>query len=385
MENKDNKFYVSHTKLNSYKTCPMKYYYKYIMGLNKKISKRAFYVGEDIHKLTELLFLHKTPELLNKRIKVYNEFLTKKPYGVLKESSTKEEWEEFEKKVEAWNKKAMEMYGDVLTWRQHINEIIIPRVEKEADGVKHEIGYNYVNDLIKMMGQYEYYYSNDKMKVLDLEHKKYSVLGEYNGKKVILTYISDGIVEVQGEQYLLERKSFKTEPMTFEETWLNVQTAEYVTELNKEGWNIKGVIWDNIRSKSPKDPNILKSGKFGKQSSEVTVFSLIDTSTIMEGPEAVATAVSNLSSEAFQLNISDNYNNFLMRHSTQFSEEAVKTIRKDTNSVIDIITKEEAPYYRNMGWSSCFYCEFKDLCQQEMLGHETKSLIDTLYDKRGEK
>jgi hypothetical protein len=289
--------------------------------------------------------------------------------------------DEFKDVYDKWQEKAMDLYGGVLTWRQYIEEIIIPRIDKEPDGVKNEIGYNYVNDLIKIMGQYEYYYWNDKMVPQDLEHKKYATLGDYNGKEVLLTYICDGIVEVNGELYLLEHKTFSSDPMSFDDTWLNVQTAMYVTELRKEGWNIKGVIWDNIKSKAPKDPNILKSGAYGKQYSENTLFSLISTETIMKGPDVVVEEVSKIFSEAKDLNIVENYNNFLSRHVTVFNEEAVKSIRKDTDLVLDIITKKEFPKYRNMGWSSCNFCAYKDLCQLEMMGHDATTLIDTLYNK----
>ena len=375
------KFYVSHTKLDTYKTCPMMYNYKYIMRLDKKISRRSFYVGEDIHKLIELFYLHRTPHLLQKRITAYEEHLTKEP-DVTGQDTLEVNANDFKEAHDKWQKKAIDLYSETLTWRKYIEKVISPRVSAEGDGVKAEIGYNYINDIIKIMGQYEYYYSNDNIKVLDLEHKKYSVMGEYNGKEVVLTYISDGVLEVNGEQFLIEHKTFSSEAMSFEETWLNVQTAEYVTALNKEGWNIKGVIWDSVKSKAPEDPNILKSGAYGKQSQARSLFSLISTDIIMRGTDAVIEVAQQVASEANSIGIFNNYQFFLSRHTTRFNDEAVKSIRKDSDSVIEVITREEVPMYRNMGWSSCRFCDFKDLCQLEMLGHETQSIINTLYNKK---
>lgn len=382
----DNKLFVSYTKLATFKTCPMKYYFKYIQKLSKKVTKKSFYVGEDIHILTELFYVHRSPKILELRRLKYNEYLLKRPelpigYDPDLVPPLPPEWEEFKKGYDKWEEKALAMYGAILTWRQYVTEVIIPRVDKEADSVKHEIGYNYVNDLIKIMGQYEYYYWNDKMIPLNLESKKYADLGTFNGIEVVLSYISDGIVQVGEDIYLLEHKSFSTDPMSFEDTWLDVQTASYVTELRKEGWNIKGVIWDNIKSKAPKDPNILKSKKYGKQYSDNTLFSFISSDVIMKGPEAVVEEAKKSITLATELNIVNNYQNFLTRHVTVFNEDAVKAINKDSNSVIDIITREEFSLYRNMGWSSCNFCSYKDLCQMEMLGHDTSHLIDTIYVK----
>lgn len=372
IEKQIEKFFVSHTKLDTYKTCPMQYKYKYLMRLEKKISGRRFYIGADIHKLIELFYLHKTPHLLERRVVKYKNMLSARP---------QENTEDFKK----WQEKVKESWEDTLTWREYVSEVIYDNFQNSQDGLKAEIGFNYVEDIIKIMGQYEYYYLNDNMKVLDLEHKKYDEMGIYNGKQVVLTYITDGVVQINNENYLIEHKTFSSTAMTFEETWLNVQTAEYVTALNKEGWEIVGVVWDNIKSKAPEKLNVLKSGLYGKQSQGRTLFSLIDISVIMKGPEAVIEEVEKVKDTAVSLEIDKNYDFFLSRHITRFSDNAVKAIRKDTDEVINVITKDEVPIYRNMGWASCNYCPFKDLCSVEMLGNDPVNLIDTLYERKGEK
>lgn len=379
MENK--KFYVSYTKLDTYKKCPMQYNYKYLQGLEKRVSKRSLYIGEHIHKLLELLLVHKTPDLLASRKKAYEDYLESNPIKQIEniESLSKEELDYYNEKVEC----AKELYGNTLTWREYLSKFITKEYDDLGYEAKNELGYDYINSLIKIIGQYEYYYSSDKIKVLDIEHKKYANLGEYNGKEVTLVYICDGIVEVNGEQYILEHKSYSSTPMSFEETWLNVQTALYVKELNKIGWNIKGVIWDNIKSIAPKDPNILKNGSYGKHYNTHTLFSFISCDTIMEGPEAVEEAMNKLMNDPviMSLGVSNNYEEFLSRHVTVFKDTAVDAIIKDSSQVIDTITKDNVPTYRNMGYASCNGCVFKEICQQEMLGNDTKELISTLYKK----
>ena len=84
-----------------------------------------------------------------------------------------------------------------------------------------------------------------------------------------------------GKEYILEHKTYSKDPMTFEQTWLNTQTAIYVSALRAEGKNIAGVLWDNIKSTAPKTPKMLKDGSYGKQDSNVTLFSFISYDTII--------------------------------------------------------------------------------------------------------
>ena len=336
------KFYVSYSKLDSYKSCPMKYKYSYVDKLQPKIKSRALYVGSDIHKLIEQFYIQRNPELLAKRV-----------------------------------------YPDNLTWREYLIQVITPEFDKLEESAKKELGESYIEDLIKIMGQYEFYYSNDNLEIVDLENRKQCSLGEHNGKEVTLTYICDGIVSIGGREFLMEHKSYKTDPMTYENTWLNMQTSIYVDKLNNlEGRHIDSVLWDNIKSVAPSKPNILKSGAYGKQSGTVTFFSFIDCETIMQGLEAVIKKYKELlaDSDIVALGVENNYTNFLSRHTTTFNKNALGSILEDSEMVIDTLTKPEVKYYRNLGWT-CNGCPFKELCKKEMLGEDTtldKNILFTI-------
>ena len=325
------KFYVSYSKLDSYKSCPMKYKYTYIDKLEPKVKSRSLVVGSHIHKLIEQFYLQRNQELLNKRT-----------------------------------------YPDNLNWRSYIIQVIMPWYEKLDDANKNEVGLNYINDLIKIMGQYEFYYTSDKLEIVDLENKKQCSLGVCNNKEVTLTYICDGIVKVGDREFLMEHKSYKTEPMTFDNTWMNLQTSIYVDKLNTlEGHHIDSVLWDNIRSVAPSKPNILKSGTYGKQAGTVTMFSFIDTDTIMLGLDKVIEKYKELlnNPDINALDIENNYTNFLSRHTTTFNKNALNNILQDASIVLDSLTEDKVSYYRNMGWT-CNNCPFKDICRKEMCGED---------------
>lgn len=395
----DNKFYTSYTKMDTYKECPQKYNYKYIEKLEKKAKTRSLYVGTHIHKLIELFYLHRNTELLNARIEEYNKFINDpvnlERINFLKDQ-TIEQLKDFLKNASEEDdpsllnkikdtikarEESLELYYDTFTWREYLTVAIKEQYDQLAESDKEEIGTNYLEDLARIMAQYEYYYSNDNIVAIDLEHSKTCSLGNFNGKDVILNYICDGIVKLPNNKiYIIEHKSFKDNPMTYEETWLNVQTAIYVSSLRAQGYQIEGVLWDNIKSTAPKQPNVLKNGNYGKQTSNVTLFSFISIDTILEGSEAVREAIDNLPKEVKDLGVQENYNNFLLRHITVFNENAVDVIWKDTATVLQDITGNPR-MFRNMGWT-CNGCPYKEICQAEMLGQDSSELKSISYIKR---
>ncbi len=366
MENNKEIFYTSYSKMDTYKECPQQYKYRYIDNLESKGKKRSLYVGSHIHKLIELFYVSRSEALLNERKERFNQLsMMLNPEN-----------------EEAHKQEVKEAFNDTLTWREYLRRVILQEFMDADESLKAELGYNYIEDLAKIMAQYEYYYTNDKLAVIDIEHDKRCSLGNVNNKDVILKYICDGVVKLPNDKiYILEHKSYSKEPMTFEQTWLNTQTSIYVSALRSAGINVEGVLWDNIKSTAPKKPNILKSGAYGKQDGNVTLFSFIDYDTIMQGPDAVREAINNLPKEIFDLGVQENYNNFLSRHITVFNEKAVDEILKDTQSVLSEITKDEPLIYRNLGWT-CNGCAFKELCQAQMLGQDVSLILSTMFKPR---
>lgn len=361
----EKQFYTSYSKMDTYKECPQQYTYRYIDKLEPKSKKRALYVGTHIHKLIELFYIRRNPELLKQREEKYMQLA-----NMLNPTEK--------------DKKDCELaYYDTLDWRTYLKTAIRYEFDEVlSDTDRAEVGLTYIQDLAVIMAQYEYYYSQDKIEVLDIEHNKKCSLGTYNGQEVVLTFICDGIVRLpNGKNYILEHKTYSRDPMTFEETWLNTQTAIYVSALRSQGWDIEGVLWDNIKSACPKKPNVLKSGAYGKQDGNVTLFSFIDWDTIMAGPEAVVEFINNLPQEVKDLGVEGNKDGFLSRHITVFNEKAVDEILKDTQSVLEEITKEKPLIYRNLGWT-CNGCAFKSLCQAQMLGQDVSLILSTLFNKK---
>ena len=313
----DNKFYTSYTKMDTYKECPQKYKYKYIEKLDSKAKKRSLYVGTHIHKLIELFYIRRNKELVNARVEAYNNFmmneLNQKKLNFLAHKKMKEleDLVNFETEVKKQEYQDLiaeigiatekdfinmvkctietrntckELMYDTFTWREYLITAIKEDYMNLSETDKAEMGLNYLEDLARIMAQYEYYYTNDKIEVIDIEHDKECGLGEFNSKDVILNYICDGIVKLPNTKiYMLEHKTFSKDPMSFEDTWLNTQTALYISALRAQVYILEGVLWDNIKSIPPSKPNILKNGNYGKQYGTVTLFSFINIDTILQG------------------------------------------------------------------------------------------------------
>ena len=130
MNTNENKFYVSYSKLDTYKKCPMQYRYQYLMKLEKKVSKRSLFIGEHIHKLIELFLAQRSEELTASRINAYNEFLADPANSIYLyqveglSQLTEEERTAYEDiKVKKLDK-AKVLYGNTLTWRQYLTKFI---------------------------------------------------------------------------------------------------------------------------------------------------------------------------------------------------------------------------------------------------------------------
>lgn len=368
MEN--NKFYASYSKIDTYKSCPQGYKYSYIDNLEPKIKKRSQYVGTHIHKLVELFYVQRTPELLEQRLAYASQLA-----NMINTPTDPEGLKEYKEDCK-------EAYGNTLTWRQYLAEVIQEEFNELSEDMKNEVGLTYIQDLAYIMAQYEYYYSNDNLVMLDIEHKKYCGFGRHNNRETILPFICDGIVRLPNDKiYIVEHKTYSKDPMTFEDTWLNTQTAIYVSALRAQGWDIEGVLWDNIKSVSPKAPNVLKNGSYGKQTSNVTLFSFIDYGTIMLGPDAVIEAINNLPQEVKELGVEGNKDNFLSRHITVFNEQVVDEMLADTSRVLEELTKDKPLIYRNLGWT-CNNCSFKPLCRAQMLGENPELVKSTLFKSK---
>lgn len=309
---------VSYSKLGCYKSCPHAYRLRYIEEIDPIRVQKPLYKGSAIHSLLEQRILHI-------------------------------------------------MDPNNRTWQELLHSDMQVAYDQLVDSDKEEIG-DFIEDAEKIMNQYDWCYSEEKMKYLEVE--KWIEYPLIRGRKETMMLVGkvDAIVEIGGKQYVLEHKTFSSKPMSLSDTWINVQTSLYAYILNKKyGYHIVGVVWDMIKSEPYAEPNVLKNGTYGKQSSKVTLLSFKED----PGQEIIE-------------QVKDNHLNFLNRFITPLVPKAIEQFIKETKELARFLyyKKEKVMDIKRLS-RDCGWCSYHDLCQAELTGGDVEYIKSLLYRKRG--
>jgi hypothetical protein len=264
--------------------------------------------------------------------------------------------------------KLLEVRANGRSWENYLCDVIQPEFEAMPLDYQSILGEDFIDCCYRIMSQYDWLYEHEDIKYLATEVK---IDAKIKGSKRFVGIV-DAIVEIDGKQYIMEHKTFKTTKMSLDQTWLNAQTCLYIKVLNEQGWNIEGVVWDMIKTSAPKPPRVLKDGRFGKQYADQTRMSF----------EWAGIDVATLPPEVFE-DIKDNHKNFLDRYITPVLPSVVMAVWQDfVDSVDDIAKNKHTP--KSLG-RDCDWCAFKDLCQAELTGGDVdyiKQLYYTTPDQR---
>ena len=300
--------YFSTSQISCYRGCKREWSYKYQERLKPRAVTRSLYMGSTLHKL-------------------------------------------------------LEIRANGLSWQEYLEQEVKPTYDKMSSADQESLGLDFIECCYNIMKQYDWMWGNENIKYLATEVK---IDLKIKGRKRFLGFV-DAIVEVDGDQYIMEHKSFKTTKMSMDQTWINQQTCLYAKALNSMGYNIKGVLWDMIKTASYKPPRILKDGSFGKQYGDQTIMSFLDVGLNIEDiPKAVYE------------DIKDNHLNFLDRYYTPIFPAVVDAVWNDFVETVNEICKNKSQA-RTLG-KDCDWCEYKELCKTELTGGDveyTKQLYFT--------
>lgn len=297
--------YYSISQISCYRGCKQEWAYKYREKLHNRAPQRPLYMGSTIHKL-------------------------------------------------------LEIRANGGNWKDHLEKVVAPEFENMPQTYQESLGEDFIDCLDKIMRQYDWCWQSEEIKYLATEIK---IDCKIKGRKRFIGIV-DAICEYKGDQYIMEHKTFKTKKMSLEQTWLNQQTCLYIKVLNEQGWNIKGVIWDMVKTSAYDPPKVLKSGQFGKQYEKQTIMSFKDAG-IEEIPEAVYE------------DIKDNHKAFLDRYITPIQPSVIVSVWKDFVETVEDIFRNKSTA-KNLG-RNCEWCSFKDLCQTELTGGDVEYVKQLYY------
>jgi len=312
---------VSHSKLNSFKSCPQKHYYSYVERIEPITIQKPLYKGSALHELLEIRAKH----LID---------------------------------------------NNNITWKDHLHQNLQMKYDMLSDNDKDQIG-DFIQDAEKILMQYDWVYEDEEIKYLEVEKWiEIPLVKRRNKEDIIFVGKVDAIIEIRGKQYIVEHKTFSSQPMTLQESWINVQTSLYAYALNKYyGYNITGILWDMIKAEPFSEPNILKNGEYGKQSGKVTLMSFKE----------------NPGKEVLE-QVKNNHLNFLNRFVTPIVQPAIDSFIQESKELAKELDKpaDKISKFKRLS-KDCSWCPFKDICSTELTGGDVDYVKNMLYRKKEEK
>lgn len=316
---------VSQSEVKLFRKCQKAHDYKYRQRLKRKRKALGLWRGTILHSMLNAYYAHK----MNSR------YTGPDPWDTL---------DKYEEEYATMLSEEKEMYGDVIGDCTAIFEGYLRRWKKED---------------LKYEGSEEF------------------VATDLVGDVRFQGYIDKVVKDKQGRRFLLDHKFMKAMP-TAEDRFADLQLLMYVWAWNR--WNsskpVCGVIWDYGRAKAPAIPDVLKSGLLSKRKN-------IDTDAYTY-KQAVREGGFKLEDYA------DIIDSLRDRETTFFQrvilpnppKRMVEEIVEDFRITTVMIQKLEGIAPRNMSQFNCKTCEFKELCEAEMRGHDSEFVKKTKYEDR---
>lgn len=318
---------VHQSSLKTFRRCHKGYFYKYILGLEKKKKGSALVRGSCVHEMIEA------------------------------KANGKDPWEAFENYLDA-------------------NKPIFTEQDPEYEGL--------ADMITTIMEGYFAYYKKDELKPYKVgnqyaEHKFSVPLT----KDVILEGTIDMIVEHPKLGIGLEdHKTHKNLP-TGDIAYSNIQSALYAWAMEQSD-NLptpKFMVWNYIRWKEPTKPKLLKSGKMSTSVGDTTwrVYrkALLEANLNPEDYKDVEEQLKGKESD-FYIRQYLPLNKSIIQNVLEDAKSTAKQIQEFTES-IDNITPD-----RNIT-RDCTWCEFYPLCQAELKGLDSEMIKRCEYKTKEEK
>lgn len=228
----------------------------------------------------------------------------------------------------------------------------------------------YYGDIIdntrRLMELYFLKYSQDK--IIHAEEKFEVPLTD----DILITGQIDGIDKKR--KLLLETKSSDKEPSEAD-YFINLQSSIYLDFVPRAGIvkKLEGTLWNLVRSKPPSKPELLKNGTMSKKNIDTTwkvyrqavIDAGLDLDDYLDMKDKLVPK-----EDTFFKRVIIPYNPIMVRELVEEAKSAAKEIKRRGNNNQRTIDRH------------CAWCEYRDLCQAELLGEDTEHLLRTKYERR---
>lgn len=313
---------LSNSKANTWRRCPKKYHYKYGLGLRSKTRELPLERGSWLHEMLEAYYVT---------------------------GDWRPKWKELKKAFYTLFEEEREDLGD------------LPEETK------------------RIMLSYERKWKKEDRRYRVVDSELDEILTMSNGLE--FNFIIDLVVEdlEVGGLWLWDHKTVKSF-MDEDYMLLDAQLARYFWAAEKMGYTpLKGVVFNEIRTKPPAIPELLKSGALSQRAN-------IDTDYFTYAREIKRHGLSTEPYEELLGRLRQNSGRFFRR--TVMPKDTALT-KRTMQDLLDTAEEIEAAghkgrYPRSVSKNCTWDCEFKDVCITEYFGGDATSLMSANFETREE-
>ena len=336
---------VSNSRVKKWNSCKRAHHYAFNEKIEKKAPPTALYKGKIIHECIEdMIYGRDWTKTLNKYIDEYNKM--------------------FEEEKEQYGDLPNELRIIMEGYEKLYKDDGLEYLELNGKRAEHDFA-------IEIAREPCLHCENGFNPQLDEECTKCGGTGQ---RPIFLVGKIDAVArDREGRVWLVEHKSFKNLPdENFR--WTNQQASLYTWVMPQIGFpKPDGVLWDYIRTKVPRVPEPLKSGKGLSKSKN------IDTTYDTYYQAIIDNGFDPADYEDILEHLKGNEINFYRRIYLPTRDSIIKPIVDDViNTAKEIYYLGETLKTRNLG-KDCSFCSFKQICQVEIMGGDSEFIKKSEY------
>lgn len=243
------------------------------------------------------------------------------------------------------------------------------------------------SEVARLMKGYTVYYKKDDLEVVTDKKGRPIVEREFRVRIPNTRVVVKGIIDLVARDnygiWVFDHKTVKKEPPSQEFRMTDVQTTLYfwvVLTLCKE-WGInpkdlRGAVFNYIRTSPPKEPELLKDGKMSKRN--------IDTCWMFYRSALIKAGLDPRNYLDMKKKLKGNEARFYHRHRMDKPKALMKILLQEAVFTAYQIEALHDSVARTLDKSCEWGCDYKELCYAELQGFDTSSMIKTMYERRTE-
>lgn len=224
------------------------------------------------------------------------------------------------------------------------------------------------SEAINILQRYEKIFELSHWKPLEVEERfEIPVAGL---KTKLIGYIDLIIEDDTGKQWVVENKfpsvSFKSQ----EDVELNAQLGIYHYTALRKGFNVVGLIYEQLLQKIPAAPTLNKDGSVSRK----------EIYTDWETYESVIKQQGLDTKDYLDMKDKLDGKTFFKRYYIYRSKGEVQLFMRDVERRIWSLVAKKKHIYRSEGFLACPVCSYKELCLAELRKHDVEYLISENFE-----